>query len=127
MEKIVKEMLHQVIESKTYEEKVVLQYFSPAYEQIVDHSTLDFEGFKQHIKKLKQLIETVDVRILNTAVHDNTVFTKHLVHSVLKDGSQHTHKVFAEFTFAGDKIIRCEELTCLLSGSEEAKNLGSMT
>lgn len=127
MEKRVKEMLEQVIESKTYEEEVILQYFSPAYEQFVDHSKLDFEGFKQHIKKLKQLIETVEVQLVNTAVQDNTVFTKHIVHSVLKDGSQHTHKVLAEFTFAGDKIIRCEELTCMVSGSEEVKNLGSMT
>ncbi|WP_410877779.1 hypothetical protein [Myroides sp. DW712] len=127
MEKVVKEMLQQVIESKTYEEEVILQFFSPAYEQLVDHAKLDFEGFKQHIKKLKQLIETVEVQLVNTAAHDNIVFTKHLVHSVLKDGSQHTHKVLAEFTFSGDKIIRCEELTCLVSGSEEAKSLGSMT
>lgn len=127
MEKRVKEMLQQVIESKTYDEEVILQYFSPTYEQWVDHSKLDFEGFKQHIKKLKQLIETVEVQLVNTAVNDNTVFTKHLVYSVLKDGSQHTHKVLAEFTFAGNKIVRCEELTCLLSGSAKAKHLGSMT
>jgi len=127
MEKIVKEMLQCVIESKAYDERLIQQYFSPAYEQFVDHAKLDFEGFKQHIKKLKQLIETVEVQILSTAVQDNIVFTKHLVHSVLKDGSQHIHKVLAEFTFAEGKIIRCEELTCLLSGSEDAKDLGSMT
>lgn len=125
MEKLVKEMLHNVIESKTYDDELILAYFSTDYIQVVDGNTLDFTGFKKHIQKLKELIATVEVEVLNFASRDQTVFTKHQVQSVLRDGSRHKHFVMAEFTFQDGKIIRCEELTFLLEGSASGKNLGS--
>ncbi|MGG5577964.1 hypothetical protein ACPDHL_11580 [Myroides sp. C15-4] len=125
MEKIVEEMLHNVIESKTYDEELLLAYFSTDYIQVVDGNTLDFTGFKRHIQKLKELIATVEVEVLNFASRGHTVFTKHQVQSVLRDGSHHKHIVMAEFTFHKDKIVRCEELTFLLKGTASGKNLGS--
>lgn len=65
---------------------------------------LNLDQFKQHIKKLKDLIDTDQVKILNYAEQDNAVFTKHLVSSTLKDGSKHTYKVFAEFIVKDGKI-----------------------
>lgn len=125
MEKVVEEMLHNVIESKTYDEAVIQVYFSTDYIQVVDGHTLDYTGFKQHIQKLKELIDTVEVKVLNFAKRGCTVFTKHQVQSVLRDGSRHKHFVMAEFTFQDGKISRCEELTFLLEGSASGKDLGS--
>jgi len=81
---------------------------------------LNLDRFKQHIKKLKDLIDTVQVKILNYAEQDNAVFTKHLVSSTLKDGSKHTHKVFAEFIVKDGKIRYCDELTSLVDGLMQA-------
>ncbi len=126
MEKVVEEMLHVIIEGKTYSECDIHHYFSPHYIQIVDETHLDFAGFKQHIHKLKELIESVEITILNTACRGNTVFTKHLVSSVFKDGTCYKHKVMAEFTIEAGKIIRCEELTLLVEGLEQGKQLGAV-
>ncbi|MBB1149344.1 hypothetical protein H4K35_04210 [Myroides sp. NP-2] len=125
MEKRVQEMLHNIIEGKTYDEALIQAYFSPDYVQVVDGKQLDFKAFKQHIKKLKELIERVAVEVCSTAVRDQVVFTKHQVESVLRDGTYHKHLVMAEFTFQDGKIIRCEELTFLLEGSASGKDLGS--
>lgn len=127
MEKTIREMFQNIIENNVYNEQMIYKYFSPDYEQIVDDKYLKIEEFIMHIKKLKEVVETAEVSIINFATKDNSIFTKHIVKTVLKDGSKHTHKVFAEFIINDNKIIRCEELTLLLAGSEAAKRLGSMT
>lgn len=127
MEKTIREMFQNIIENNVYNEQMIYKYFSPDYEQIVDDKYLKIEEFIMHIKKLKEVVETAEVSIINFATKDNSIFTKHIVKTVLKDGSKHTHKVFAEFIINDNKIIRCEELTLMIAGSEAAKRLGSMT
>ena len=124
MEKIVQEMLHQIIESKSYDEKQIDAYFSPQYVQVVNTAVLDFEGFKKHIQKLKEVVHSIDLEIVQTGVGDHCVFTNHRVHVVLKDQSAHYYKVMAMFVFEENKIIRCEELTYLVEG--EGDNLGAV-
>ncbi|MBW3519227.1 hypothetical protein [Flavobacterium sp. NKUCC04_CG] len=126
METTVKEMLHDIIENPVFDEKVIDCYFAYNYIQIVDHTHLNLKQFKSHIQKLKSLIARVEVEVLNCASNDKSVFTKHLVRSILKDGSKHTHKVFAEFVIKDGKIVKCEELTFLIEGSEAGKDLGSV-
>ena len=124
MEKIVQEMLHQIIESKSYDEKQIEVYFSPQYIQVVNTTVLDFEGFKKHIQKLKEVVDSIDLEIVQTGVGDHCIFTNHRVHVVLKDQSSHYYKVMAMFVFEENKIIRCEELTYLVEG--EGDNLGAV-
>jgi len=125
MENIVKGMLKDIIENPVYDEKLIHRYFAEEYQQTVDHTHLNLDQFKQHIQKLKSLIDEVKVEVLNYAVKDDTVFTKHLVSYLLKDGSKHTHKVFAEFIIHEEKVVSCEELTFLVEGSDTGKDLGS--
>lgn len=125
MEKLVREMLHQIIENKVYDEQLIATYFSPQYVQVVNDTVLDFEGFKQHIKKLKEVVHTIRLEILQTGEGKDCVFTKHKVEVLLKDQSTHTYKVMAEFLFQEGKIIRCEELTYLVEG-EASYNLGAV-
>ncbi|RNL69275.1 hypothetical protein ED312_22365 [Sinomicrobium pectinilyticum] len=126
MEAIVKGMLKDIIENPVYDEKLIHRYFTDNYTQTVDHSTLDLPHFKQHIIKLKDLIKHVHVEVINCAGNSNTVFTKHHVYSVLRDGTANTHKVLAEFKIRHGKIACCDELTFLISGSESGKDLGSV-
>jgi DNA-binding transcriptional MocR family regulator len=125
MEKLVREMLHQIIENKVYDEQLITTYFSPQYVQVVNDTVLDFEGFKKHIKKLKEVVHTIRLEILQTGEGKDCVFTKHKVEVLLNDQSTHTYKVMAEFLFQEGKIIRCEELTYLVEG-EASYNLGAV-
>lgn len=125
MEKLVREMLHQIIENKVYDEQLITTYFSPQYVQVVNDTVLDFEGFKQHIKKLKEVVHTIRLEILQTGEGKDCVFTKHKVEVLLNDQSTHTYKVMAEFLFQEGKIIRCEELTYLVEG-KASYNLGAV-
>lgn len=126
MENIVKGMLRDIVENPDFDKKLIHHYFADSYLQTVDHTCLNIDQFKQHIQKLKDLSETVNVEVLNYAVKDDTVFTKHLVTSTLKDGSTHTHKVIAEFIIRDGKIVLCDELTFLVDGSDTGKHLGSI-
>lgn len=126
MEEIVKGMFRDVIENNEYNESIIDQYFSDQYIQLVDNSSLDIRHFKQHMQKLKELTHSVTIEILNLAINQDTIFTKHLVQSTLQDGTTTAHKVFAEFKIFNGKIIACDEATLLVSGAAAGKNLGSI-
>jgi len=125
MTEFVKEMFKDVIENPVFDEKIVAQYFSRSYIQTVDNRKLDYTDFVNHIKKLKEKVSVQKVQFLNTAENGTSVFTKHIVKSVLRDNSNITHKVLAEFVIEDGKIETCDELTIMLEGSENEKNLGS--
>lgn len=125
MEKLIKAVFTDVIENKNYDESLINKYFSEDYIQIVDNVTLDFNSFKKHIQKLKEKADQQNVVFENIASNETSVFTKHFVTSVLKNGEIVKHKVFAEFTIKNNKVIYCDELTTLLEGSASEKKLGS--
>ncbi|MBT2619892.1 MULTISPECIES: hypothetical protein [Chryseobacterium] len=125
MEKLIKAVFTDVIENKNYDESLINKYFSEDYIQSVDNVTLDFNSFKKHIQKLKEKADQQNVVFENIASNETSVFTKHFVTSVLKNGEIVKHKVFAEFTIKNNKVIYCDELTTLLEGSASEKKLGS--
>ncbi|MEZ0453693.1 hypothetical protein ABTW24_19035 [Sphingobacterium thalpophilum] len=122
----IRTLFRDVIENQNYDETLINKYFSPNYIQIVDNEQLDFEGFKKHIKKLKDKIQRVDVQFSNIAENENSIFTKHYVRSILKTGDVIKHKVFAEFQIQDGKVYRCEELTLQIEGNPNESNLGSI-
>lgn len=125
MENFIKALFRDVIENKNYDEKLINKYFSEDYVQIVDDQTLDFDTFKKHIRKLKDKIQQVDVRFSSIVSNETSVFTKHYVNSILKNGETVKHKVFAEFQVKNGKVIQCDELTSLIAGNKNESNLGS--
>lgn len=125
MNNFIKEVFKDVIENSTYNKLLVNKYFNENYIQIVDGHTFDFEKFNQHLIKLKSKISNQSVKFENIIASENYIFTKHLVESTLTNGEIIKHKVFAEFEIKDGKIIRCDELTMLLSGNRDEENLGS--
>lgn len=121
----IKRMFTNILETPSFDEELVQEYFTEDYIQNVDGSTLNRNEFEQHVKKLKSKTKTLHIEILNAAENEHTVFTKHLVNTVLKTGETVQLKVFAEFTFFGNKIKHCDELTILLKGNSNEKDLGS--
>lgn len=125
MEDFIKGLFRDTIENKNYDEKLIDKYFSEDYIQMVDDQTLDFDTFKKHIRKLKDKLQQVDVQFSNIASNETSVFTKHYVNSILKNGETVKHKVFAEFQIKNGKVIQCDELTLLIEGDKSESNLGS--
>ncbi|MBK1896189.1 hypothetical protein [Chryseobacterium paridis] len=125
MEKLIRALFIDVIENKNYDESLINKYFSEDYQQDVDNVILDFNSFKKHIQKLKEKVSTQNVLFANIASNETSIFTKHYVTSILKNGETVKHKVFAEFTIKNNKVINCDELTILLEGNSSEKKLGS--
>lgn len=126
MEDLIKTLFKDVLENKTYDDTLIHHYFSTSYVQIVDKQVLDFETFKKHIRRLKDKIQKLEVQVLNMVSNETTVFTKHLVTSVRRDGNIVKHKVFAEFQIENNQVVRCDELTMLMEGDKSESNLGSV-
>jgi len=126
MKKFIKNLFKDVIENKEYNDSYIQKYFSETYVQTVNNEKLDFESFKKHILKLKSKVINQNVEFQKILSNRNTIFTKHIVTSTLKNKEIVKHKVFAEFTLNKEmKIIKCDEITLLVEGNENQNNLGS--
>lgn len=125
MKHFIQKVFSEVLENPAFDELLIEKYFSKDYVQLVDRQQLNYENFVLHIKKLKEKVTEQKIEFISHAENDNIIFTNHVVKSQLKDGSFVCHKVLAEFTIQNSKIIRCDELTVLLEGSQSEKNLGS--
>lgn len=121
----VKEMFKNILENPNFDEGIVEKYFTADYQQEVDNTILNRIQFIQHIKKLKTKVKSLAIEILNIMENENTVFTKHLAKTTLKDGRCLCLKIFAEFTFEQGRIKHCDELTILINGDQAEKGLGS--
>ncbi|WP_312306069.1 hypothetical protein [Chryseobacterium sp.] len=125
MKHIIEQVFSRILENPVLDETLIEKYFSRQYVQLVDHTRLNYDEFVLHIKKLKDKVSEQKIEIISYAENENSIFTKHIAKSVLKDGSIVIHKVLAEFIVVDGKIIQCDELTLLLEGTHDARNLGS--
>lgn len=123
--KIIRDTFDTIIASPIVDENLISQIFHPAYKQTVDGTELDFEGFIQHLKAQKQVISTITTHFKSIISEREIVFTNHAVNIEKKDGGKIKVHVIAEFNFQDGKIIRCDELTRLLSGLPEDGDIGS--
>ncbi|REC47435.1 nuclear transport factor 2-like protein [Chryseobacterium pennipullorum] len=121
----IRQVFTHVLENPVFDESLIEQYFSRDYVQTVDHQQLHYEEFVLHIKKLKEKVAEQHIDIVSYAENGDSIFTRHIAKSFLKDGSYALHQVMAEFTIRDQKIVRCNELTLLLEGNHAEKNLGS--
>ncbi|MFB5082388.1 nuclear transport factor 2 family protein [Raoultella sp. C349492] len=122
---IVMDALREIITNPQHEEDKIALYFSPDYQQQVDGKSLDYRGFVGHMALLKALTTGMTLSVLAIAGDENTVFTHHHVKVDKKSGQQSEIAVMARFTLASGRIVRCDELTRLLVGEPEDRDLGS--
>lgn len=104
---------------------VIEQYFSPNYIQIVDGKQIDYDEFVAHLKVLKEATNSITITIKSIAEGQNCVHTQHIAHAEKKNGEVSEFEVFACFHLLDGKIIRCEELTRMISGAKSDGDLGS--
>ncbi|MEJ1958405.1 MAG: nuclear transport factor 2 family protein [Nitrosomonadales bacterium] len=122
---IITGLFRDVLQSPSLDMSAVEKYIDPSYTQSVDGVALNYDGFLAHMRKLKSTIASLSVEFLAMAEDSDTVFTNHVVTAKKNDGSQIRVKVIAQFVVHGNRLISCDELTRLLSGAPEDRDMGS--
>ncbi len=100
-------------------------FFTEDYVQWVDGVELDMAGFMQHAQQLKSTLLKGEFHILKLMVSGDSAADIHDVIAFKKDGQKVHARVIAFFHFRAGKIYAVEEMTHLLQGSAEDKDLGS--
>lgn len=118
-------VFQKILENPEFDEKLIGMYFSKDYIQHVDGKTLDYTGFVQHMKALKNAVSQLQITIRSMASEEDVVFTNHVAKIYKKDGKQGEGEVIAEFRIKDQQIIYCNELTRIIKGSEEDSDIGS--
>lgn len=117
--------LTNIIGSTDNDEEAIARYFSPEYRQTVDGKHLTYPSFIEHMKLLKQQTINMNLDVLSSAENEDTVFTHHLVEVLKTHSDTLTFEVFACFKVQNNKIVRCQELTRMITGSHQDIDLGS--
>jgi hypothetical protein len=122
---ILRAMFQEVFTSPVYNEETVRKYFSPQYSQTVDGKTLDFTQFCQHVQVQKQATKSITIHFKALAEEGDFVFSHHIAKAELCDHRTVKFQIFAEFRFQDGKLIACNELTRMLCGNPDDRDLGS--
>lgn len=124
---VVLSSFRDVLENPDADVSDVERWFSPDYRQSVDGKTMDYAQFVQHLEALNAAASSFKIDVQETVCEGNRVCTRHDVHVFKKDGSRALAQVLAIFEVTNGKIVRCDELTRLMDGDIEDRDLGSRT
>lgn len=108
-------------------EDVINRHFSPSYKQRTNGVWDDREAFTQHIRKLREVVASVRIEVLDELHDGNRYADRHCVYVTKRDGSTVVQEVylFGEVDKEG-KFVRIEETTLMLEGAEADRNIGSV-
>lgn len=118
-------MFDEVFVAPELDMKAIQRWFHPDYRQIVGDTELDRDGFATHVSAQKEAVSETKVTWEHLVEEGDSVASVHIIDAVKRDGSTMAEKVIAYWEFEDDRIIRCDELTHLLSGSAADRDLGS--
>lgn len=121
-----KKSMREVLENLQTDEKVIATFWSPNYIQRVDGKMIDYQGFVDHMAALKRHIKSVKIKFIQVIAMDNIVSTIHQVNATKHDGSKSLIQVIGHMTYEGDRLVAVDELTCVLEGHSQDKELGSI-
>lgn len=125
MKKWIENVLKEIVENMEADEQAISKYFSRDYIQEVDGKKLDYHGFVNHMRTQKEILNSASITVERSISEGNWVSIVHRVDAVKKDGKKLSVKVIAHFEVKEDKIVRCDELTHLLLGAQEDRDIGS--
>jgi hypothetical protein len=107
-------------------EDVLDRHFSPDYRQRTNGQWDDREAFVRHAGKLREVVASARIEVLDELRDGTRYADRHRVHAVKRDGGQVVQEVylFAELDARG-RFRRIEETTLMLEGEEADRELGS--
>lgn len=101
------------------------ELLTPDYIQRVDGRELDYAGFISHIEALQAHLSSADITFEHIVTDGLSAATVHIVDAVKTNGQQSRFKVIAYYQFRGKRVCLIDELTHLLEGDAEDRDLGS--
>jgi hypothetical protein len=101
------------------------RHFSPGYRQRTDGHWDDRAGFEAHACKLRALVRSAQIEVLDELRQDRRYASRHRVRVTQHSGAVVTQEVylFAHLDEQG-RFERVEELTLMLEGSEADRDIG---
>jgi hypothetical protein len=108
-------------------EDVLDRHFSPDYRQRTNGHWDDREAFTCHARKLREVVASAHIKVLDELRDGNRYADRHRVHVTKRDGTQVVQEVylFAELDAEG-RFACIEETTLMLEGAESDREIGSM-
>lgn len=107
-------------------EEEIAKYHSKDYVQHSDGKTLDYNQFLKHIEHVKSVIAPpLEITYDTVIAEGGMVCTSHRAKATKKDGSKVEIKVIAIHKIKNGKIYQTDELSHLITGAKEDKELGS--
>ncbi len=105
--------------------EVYAELLTPDYIQRVDGKQLDYAGFLQHAETLQAGLASSSVTFEHVVTDGASAATVHIADVVKANGERIRLKVIAYYQFRGNRISMVDELTHLLEGSRQDRDLGS--
>lgn len=122
---LIKKAFRNTVEAQTLDDEQIARYFDASYIQHVDGTTIGYKQFVDHLYAQRKTVSSMKITFLNLACEGDIVFSNHTVTILKKDGTTIKAKVLAQFTIKDNKIIACDELTHIVGGTQQDKDLGS--
>ncbi|MGR2680441.1 MULTISPECIES: nuclear transport factor 2 family protein [Chromobacterium] len=122
---VVRELFECALLSPELDESRLARLVHPDYRQQADGRNLDYPAFVRHLRHLKRECSRVGLEILSWAEQGERLFTRHLVTADKRAGGQVRMLVIAEFRVRDGMVRACDELTHMLGGAAEDRDLGS--
>lgn len=122
---VLKQIFDEIFVNPVYNEEAIHKYFATGYRQEVDGKVLGFEQFCKHVAIQKETVKSMTIDFQTIISEGDIVFSNHLVNATTKSGSSGKIRVIAEFRFTNGQVIYCNELTHMISGNPEDRDIGS--
>jgi predicted SnoaL-like aldol condensation-catalyzing enzyme len=122
---IVRNMFRDIFEKPHLDIALIAHYFHPSYMQYVDGNILDYTTFIQHMQAIKSSVKDVKIKFEHLIAEDDMVCSVHYASGTKPNGSVVKSKIIALFKLQEGKFVLCEELTQLLQGDAEDRDMGS--
>lgn len=119
---LIKDMLNVFADtSKTSGE--LAGYFSNDFIQISDGHSLGYKEFLVHVGELRKTMKSINFDLVQVVAENDIVATHHIATGIKQNGKTVKTEFFAFFTIKDNKIVNCQEVSRMLQGESEDKDL----
>lgn len=101
------------------------KYVAKNFVNPIDGNTFTYDQWVAHLQHIKSIVKSMKPTFDLMVAKDNHVATIYRINIIKNDGRKLEVKDMAFFKIKNNKIVYCEELTRLIKGNEEDKNIGS--
>ncbi|WP_150467150.1 nuclear transport factor 2 family protein [Francisella sp. SYW-9] len=120
-----KSLFENIYNPKVDPEQYISTFVSRNYKQVVDGHRIDYIDFIDHIKKQREIFESISFDFICLVEEGDTVASLHKVYAKKRNSEQEiVAEVHAFFKFKDKMLISCAERTRIIQGSDEDKDLG---